>query len=159
MARFMAALAASYPTLQRMLGDDSFVEVARGFFAMDARLTVSARLPDFLRTMTGAANAGYLADIAALDLAVLRVLRDSSTVLLRSQYPVVSAWRANQAGGDGFVGHWRAETALVARTDRDVEIWTVPPGSCATSCGGRSAWRGQYRSQMPPPDRGRGCLP
>jgi hypothetical protein len=111
--------------------------------------------PQFLRGLGRDACISYVADIADLEiargkayhaanvdplppeafaaipgerLAELRLSFHPSVVLLKSRFPIVSVWQANQGVHDMTLRQWRAEAALVARPRLDVEVWRLPPG-------------------------------
>jgi hypothetical protein len=111
--------------------------------------------PQFLRSAGQGAAADYLADVAALEAARTRAHhaadatpldRDTFTAipteqwpnsrielhpsveLLKSAFPMVSAWQANRNANDNMVGAWAAECALVARPRLQVEVWPVSAG-------------------------------
>lgn len=68
------ALAARYPVVQRLLGDDAFAAVARLYIAAEpprspVLLEYGETFPAFLRRTGAAASADYVADIAALEAA------------------------------------------------------------------------------------------
>lgn len=78
----LRALADSFPTIVRMLGEDAFLEVASRFVAAEAPTTLASkfygdRLPGFLRRIgrispdENCAAAEYVADIAAIDAALI----------------------------------------------------------------------------------------
>jgi hypothetical protein len=121
------ALAAAYPTLQQLLGEDSFARLARHFWrrqppqAGDIALWGGA-LPAFIADAEALADEPYLADVARLEWAVHRaaVAADAGppaglpllathdpaglwlrlvpgTALVVSVHPVVSIWQAHHA--------------------------------------------------------------
>jgi hypothetical protein len=112
--------------------------------------------PAFLRKIGDGNSADYLADIAELEAARTRayhaadatpVGRDAfanlltdrltdlrlqlhpSVVLLRSRFPVVSAWQANLYANDNTVSEWRPESALIARPNLDVAVHRLSAGT------------------------------
>ena len=121
-------LAARFPVVRRLAGEESFFQVARAF--LDAHPPASPLLmnygegfPDFVRQAGSAAS--FVADMAALELARarsyhaadavplsraafaaiagdgladLRVALHPSVQLLASRFPIVSAWHAFQQG-------------------------------------------------------------
>jgi hypothetical protein len=114
--------------------------------------------PEFLRRLSEAPAAAYLADIARLEVARgqafhaadaapaeperfselppeqlpgLQLLLHPSLSLLRSNYPFVSAWQANQEGNDGVICCWTGEDALVARPRDEVIVHRLPAGGFA----------------------------
>jgi hypothetical protein len=113
--------------------------------------------PQYLRCLNTTPSAAYLADIAQLEVARgyafhaadatpitpdrfaeltpeqlprLQVLLHPSLTLLRSKFPIVSAWEANQ-GSDPPIRCWKGEDALVARPHYDVTIARLPDGAFA----------------------------
>lgn len=55
-----------------------------------------------------------------------------SVSLLSSPHPVVSIWEAHREdGAANQVAPGAAEAALIARPFLEVEVWRIPPGSCA----------------------------
>jgi hypothetical protein len=154
----MNALAARYPVSREILWPDSFEGAARLFVIMHpprspVMLNYGDDFPNFLRSIGTGSSTEYVADIAALEsarvgayhapdatplaaglfeklspeaLPNMRFKMHPSVSLLRSRFPVVSAWEA--ARGDGHVGAWKAEAALVARPFFDVQVWRLPPG-------------------------------
>jgi len=129
------ALAAAYPTLQQLLGADSFAGLARHFwrrqppqagdialwggdladFVADAEslsdepfLADVARLEWALHEAASAANAGApqgLPLLASHDPAALWLRLVPGTALLRSPHPVVSIWQAHRGPADGDDGN------------------------------------------------------
>jgi len=111
--------------------------------------------PMFLRNLNTTPCAAYLADIASLEVARgrafhaadaapiaascfsalaseqlpdLRVVLHPSVSLLRSRFPCVSAWEANQPDSDGLIRCWKAEDAIIARPQYDVTVMRLPDG-------------------------------
>ncbi len=154
----MRTLADTFPTVVRMLGEDAFIEVATQFVAQEAPTTAAAafygdRFPAFLRRVDVSASAGYIADIAAIDAAVIssqqmadaaavpyvrcsnpfddlsaRLVLHRSIVLLQSKFPAVTGWQVNQPRGDRWVRRWGPEDALIACTRLDAQVWRLPDG-------------------------------
>jgi hypothetical protein len=102
--------------------------------------------------------AGYLADIARLEVARghayhaidaepigperfawlapgqlprLRVVLHPSLTLLRSRFPVVSAWEANQPGSDGAIRCWTGEDVVIFRPRYEVLVARLAVGGFA----------------------------
>lgn len=48
--------------------------------------------------------------------------------LIKSRFPVVSIWEANQQANDNTLLDWRHECALVARPHLQVEVHRLKPG-------------------------------
>ncbi len=155
------ALASSFPTVQALMGDESFAALARAFW--HARPPVRGDLacfgeglPAFIADSEQLIDVPYLADSARLDwlLAVAEHAADATTdvaslnlmaeltpptlklelmpgvALLASAYPVVSVWRAHQAGEDAAAQWAAARLALAAGTGESAVVW-------------RSGWRAQ----------------
>jgi hypothetical protein len=114
--------------------------------------------PEFLRSLSETALAEYLADIARLEVARghayhaadaepvaaerfaqltpdelprLQVLLHPSLTLLRSRFPVVSAWEVNQSGADATIRRWTAEDAMVFRRSYEVQVVRLAEGGFA----------------------------
>jgi hypothetical protein len=114
--------------------------------------------PDFMRGLNPAPAVEYLADIAGLEVArghafhaadaepvapvcfaelrpeqlpCLRVRLHPSVALLRSRFPVVSAWQANQPDVDAPIRRWAGEDAVVARPRDEVVVTRLPAGGFA----------------------------
>jgi hypothetical protein len=114
--------------------------------------------PDFLRCLTETSMAAYLSDIARLEVArghayhaadaepvgperfaeltseqlpALQVLLHPSLTLLRSRFPVVSAWEVNQPGADQAIRCWRGEDAAVLRPRYEVQVVRLGEGGFA----------------------------
>jgi len=129
-ALLVRALAARYPVVRRLVGDDSFLDAARGFVAMQPPRLQSIQhfgesFPQYLRSLGEAASFEYVADIAELEAARARAHHSAdarpldarvflsrtlfneyglvlhpSVGLVTSRFPIVSIWRANQTGAD-----------------------------------------------------------
>ena len=111
--------------------------------------------PQFLRGIGEGAAANYLADVAeiesartrayhAADVAPLsreafsavppdewpgvRIALHPSVALLKSDFPVVSIWRANLYANDNKLDVWRPECALIVRPHLQVDVNVVPAG-------------------------------
>jgi hypothetical protein len=132
-AFLLRELAARYPVVRRLIGDDSFLDVARRFVAMQPpRLPIvhhfGESFPQYLRGLGEAASFEYVADIAELEAARARAYHSAdarpldarallsqvpfndyglvlhpSVGLVTSRFPIVSIWRANQTGADGGI--------------------------------------------------------
>lgn len=114
--------------------------------------------PDFLQSLTTTPSAAYLADIARLEVArgrayhaadaepvasdcfaalteaqlpLLTMRLHPSMTLMRSRFPVVSAWEVNQPGSDQLIRCWKAEDAMIARPRQDVKVTRLPQGGFA----------------------------
>jgi len=127
-----AALAAVYPVLARLVGDDFFRQLARAYIERHPSRSgnlheFGAQLPAFLKTQASLYEFPYLPDVAALewaghevyheaddiplDFGALAAVDDEARMRIRlhlqlatrfvaSAYPVLSIWKANQAGAD-----------------------------------------------------------
>ncbi|MFY9513253.1 MAG: putative DNA-binding domain-containing protein [Rubrivivax sp.] len=121
------ALAAAYPTVQQLLGDEAFAALARVFWRADAPqqgdiATWGAALPAFVAGDAQLADEPYLADVARLEWAVhtaeraadgaapvglqhladgdpalLRLRLQPGTALLVSPHPVATIWQAHRS--------------------------------------------------------------
>ena len=124
------ALAAAYPTLQQLLGNESFAALARAHWQADPPLRGDlawwgAGLAAFIADAAQLAADPYLADMARLDWAVhqaaqaadaqdvqglsllaqvdpqhLRLRLQPGCALLVSAFPVATIWRAHHGGAD-----------------------------------------------------------
>jgi hypothetical protein len=113
--------------------------------------------PQFLRNIGQTVSADYLADVAELEaartrayhaadattlsregftalspdgLADTRLKLHPSVTLIKSRFPVVSIWEANQQANDNTLAAWRPECALVARPHLQVEVRRLTPAAC-----------------------------
>jgi len=161
-AGLLNVLAARFPTVRRLAGDDSFFAAARNFLAAHpprspVLMGYGEGFPDFVRALGSAACFPYMADLAALELARgrayhaadadplapaqwtlvpadalsgKRVELHPSVSLVASRFPIVSAWRASEAGEANECGRppIGAQAALVARPFLEVEVHTLPAG-------------------------------
>ena len=153
-------LMARFPVIVRLIGAEAFSGLALRFIALHpprspVLLAYGEGFAEFLSRLSEAPAAGYLADIARLELArgqafhaadaepvapsrfselspeqlpALQVLLHPSLTLLRSEYPFVSAWKANQPGAEGAIRCWGREDALVARPRDEVIVEQLPAG-------------------------------
>jgi hypothetical protein len=161
MSSLIKVLAARFPVVRRLLGEDCFLEAARRFIDAEPPrspllLEYGDRFPEFLRR--DEACVGHIADLADLEvargkayhaadaaslpqqafaaipaerLAGLRLTFHPSVSLLQSRFPIVSLWRANQEAGDVALPQRGPEAALIARPMLEVEVWNLPPGGFA----------------------------
>jgi hypothetical protein len=164
----LALLAAHFPVVRRLVGEDSFHVMARRFIHHEppGRLRPPGwcdAFPRFLRSQGTAATFDYVADIAALESACsqaravaavkpvaaqvlssllsslpdkrldrLRLALHPSVHLVASRFPIVTIWTNNRRGaGGGMIERWGAETALVVRPSRTVEVRRLQPGGHA----------------------------
>jgi Putative DNA-binding domain len=89
-AFLVRALAARYPVVRRLIGDDSFLDVARRFVAMQPpRLPIvqhfGETFPQYLRSLGEAASFEYVADIAELEAARARAYHSADARPLDAQ--------------------------------------------------------------------------
>src|SRR5262245_14884684 len=89
-AFLVQALAARYSVLRRLIGDDSFLDVARRFVAMQPpRLPIiqlfGATFPQYLGSLGEAASFEYVADIAELEAARARAHHSADARPLAAQ--------------------------------------------------------------------------
>jgi hypothetical protein len=158
------ALAAAYPTVQQLLGEESFAALARACWrrhpptAGDLGLWGDA-LPAFMADAESLASEPYLPDVARLEWAVHRAERaadatppqglerlgsdDPASLVLRlapgtalvdSKHPVVTVWQAHRSTADDRFAPVRA--AFEAGT-----------GECALVA--REGWRAAVRALAP----------
>jgi hypothetical protein len=159
----LATLSARFRLVRRMVGEASFRSVALRYIANEPpHLAVPQRhgetFPAFIRQQGSGGSIDYVADIAALELAVgkardadraavngakassrlltrlsggLKVALHPSASLVQSRFPIVAIWESLQSGRRGMIDHWRPEAALVVRPLRRVEIVRLPPGGYA----------------------------
>lgn len=137
------ALVRRFPVVERLVGPAFFAAMARVFVAAHPpRTPVLLRygdaFPGFLAGFPPVAHLPYLADVARLELARgaayhaadaapldpealrtagprTRLRLHPSLRLLRSDWPVVAIWAANQPGGSGSPSDRGPQVALVAR--------------------------------------------
>ena len=154
------ALAASFPVLRKLLGDDFFGAMAGVFFrdhppSSPLMMFYGDAMPGFLAAFPPVAHLGYLPDVARLELTIrhsyhaadappvgpdalgslspddmlaLRPRLSPALRLIRSDWPVVSIWRANTEGTPPPGGR-HAEDALVLRPGFDPTVTPLPPGA------------------------------
>jgi hypothetical protein len=157
MSGLIKVVAARFPSVRRLLGEDRFLESVRRFIAAEPPrspllLEYGDGFPEFLRRFGGDACIADIADlevargkayhaadavslpakafaaIPAERLAGLRLTFHPSVSLLQSRFPIVSLWQANQEANNIDPQQWRPEAALIARPMLEVEIWNLPPG-------------------------------
>jgi hypothetical protein len=163
MSGLIKVVAARFPTVRRLLGEESFLEWIRLFIAAEPPrspllLDYGDGFPQFLRRLGDDACAGYIADIADLEvargrayhaadaaplppqafadipaerLAGLRLTLHPSVSLLQSRFPVVSLWHDCQDLCDTTLLQSPPEAALIARPMLEVEVRNLPPGGFA----------------------------
>jgi hypothetical protein len=156
----VALLAARYPVVRRLAGDESFMEAATGFvFGLPRRKpgNFGDTFPQFLRSLGPSASIEYLADIAEFETALskarnkaaqrskrrlpsrsnhnagpARMTLHPSVSVVESRFPVVTIWEANHEASEGaMIYRWNAEAALVAAPRGMVEIRRLPAGGAA----------------------------
>src|SRR3954451_9453185 len=147
----VALLAARYPVVRRLAGDESFLGAATVFvFGLPSRTRghFDDTFPQFLRSLGPSASIEYLADIAEFELALskarnkaaqrekrritspsigqagpARLTLHPSVSVVESRFPVVTIWEANHEASEGtIIYRWSAEAALVAAPCGPVEI-------------------------------------
>lgn len=160
MSGLIKVVAARFPTVRRLLGEDCFLEAVRRFIAAEPPrspllLDYGDAFPEFLRRI---GDDSCIADIADLEaargkayhaadavslppqafaaipaerLAGLLLTFHPSILLLQSRFPIVSIWQANQEAGDVALLQEQPEAALIARPVLEVEVWNLPPGGFA----------------------------
>ena len=160
LSSLIKVVAARFPSVRRLLGEDRFLESVRRFIAAEPPrsallLDYGDAFPHFLRSIGGDACIADIADLEAARgkayhaadavslppqafaaipaerLAGLRLTFHPSVSLLQSRFPIVSIWQASQEAGEVALPQERAEAALIARPMLDVEIWNLPPGGFA----------------------------
>lgn len=156
-------LAARFPVIVRLIGEEAFRGLALRFITLrpprsPVLLRYGGDFPKFLQALSETAMAGYLADIARIEVARgdayhaidvepvrperfaqvaprqlprLKVLLHPSLTLLRSRFPVVSAWEVNQPGSDGAIRCWTGEDAMVFRPRYEVFVTRLAAGGFA----------------------------
>jgi hypothetical protein len=123
-AFLIRALAARYPVVSRLIGDDSFLEVARRFIEMQPpRLPIVQRFgeafPQYLRSLGEAASFEYVADIAELEAARARAHHSADARPLDARaFSLLSTSCFNECG---LILH--PSVALVASRFPIVTIW------------------------------------
>jgi hypothetical protein len=157
MSSLIKAVAARFPTVRRLLGEDRFLESVRRFIAAEPPrspllLEYGDGFPQFLRSIGDDACIADIADlevargkayhaadavplppqafaaIPAKRLAGLRLTFHPSVSLLQSRFPIVALWQANQEAGGMTLPRVCPEAALIARPMLEVELWNLPPG-------------------------------
>ena len=160
MSSLIKVVAARFPAVCRLLGEDCFLESAQRFIAAEPPrspllMEYGDGFPEFLRSighdsciadlaeLEAARGVAYhAADAASLPpqafaaipterLAGLRMTFHPSLSLLQSRFPIVSLWQANREAGGVALREGRPEAALIARPMLEVEVWNLPPGGFA----------------------------
>jgi len=123
-AFLVRALAARYPVVRRLIGDDSFLDAARRFVAKQPpRLPIvqhfGETFPHYLRSLGEAASFDYVADIAELEAARARAYHSADAPTLDARaLSFLSMARFNECG---LIFH--PSLALVASRFPIVTIW------------------------------------
>jgi hypothetical protein len=139
-AFLVRALAARYPVVRRLIGDDSFLEVARNFVAKQPpRLPIvqhfGETFPQYLRSLGEAASFEYVADIAELEATRARAYHSADALPLDARaLSFLSMARFNDCG---LILH--PSVALVASRFPIVTIWRANQTDAA--CGILDRWR------------------
>jgi hypothetical protein len=160
MSGLIKVVAARFPAVRRLLGEDCFLEAVRRFIAAEPPrspllLDYGDGFPEFLRRLgddtciadiadleVARGRAYHAADAAPLSpqafaaipterVAGLQLTFHPSASLLQSRFPIVSLWQANQEAGEVALPQRRPEAALIARPMLEVEVWNLPPGGFA----------------------------
>lgn len=142
------ALSQSFPVVEALVGVSFFAAMALDYVEQTpptSRLLRSYgdRFAAFIEAFEPAATVPYLADVARLEFALVeayyagddadepalaqsalgvesQLVWRSSTRLIRSNYPIVSIWRAHRQAQDLAAIDWRAEVALIVREENTV---------------------------------------
>lgn len=152
-AGLSAALAKTFPVVQRLVGEAFFAAMAARFiFQSPPRVPMladyGAGLADFITAFEPAESLPFLADVARLEFARVRawhaadhqsppldgadavaallphrIALHPSASLIHSNHPVLAIWAANQPETAVPVDNWQPETALVHRSG-DVVVHT-----------------------------------
>jgi hypothetical protein len=139
-ALLVRALAARYPVVRRLLGDDSFLDVARRFVAMQPpRLPIvqhfGETFPHYLRSLGDTASFAYVADMAELEAARARAHHSADATPLDARtFSSLSAARFQEC-----VVTLHPSVALVASRFPIVTIWRA--NQTDTSGGMLDRWR------------------
>lgn len=166
----IAALAAVYPVVERLVGSPFFRHAARAYIQLFPSRSADLRAfgdgwPQFLREYVPAASLPYLGDVAALewayhyayhgselpplnatwlarlaptDQAELQLRLQPSASVIRSPYPVLRIWQANQPDApDADVAihlHEGGAMLLVVQRELEVEFRTLGHGEGLWLC-------------------------
>jgi Putative DNA-binding domain len=139
-AFLVRALAARYPVVRRLIGDDSFLDVAGRFVAKQPpRLPIvqhfGETFPHYLRSLGGAASFEYVADIAALEAARARAYHSADATPLDAQ--TLSSLSTGRFDECSVILH--PSVALVASRFPVVTIWRT--NQTETGGGAFDQWR------------------
>jgi hypothetical protein len=110
-----------FPQFLRSIGIGPAAE-----FVADVAELESARVRAYHAPDAAPMTAATFAALSPDALSDMRFALHPSVSLLRSRFPIVSAWEAGRNGGD--VAPWKPEAALIARPALDVEVWRLPAG-------------------------------
>jgi hypothetical protein len=163
------ALAAAYPTLQQLLGEDSFASLARHFWrrqppqAGDIALW-GGGLADFIADAETLADESYLADVARLEWAVHRAATAADAgppqgLALLGTHDPAELWLALAPGTalvvspHPVVAVWHAHRSLAAEVDGDRYVavraaFAAGVGEAALVA--RRGWQPVVRALTPP---------
>jgi hypothetical protein len=161
MSGLIKVVAARFPAVRRLLGEDRFLESVRRFIAAEPPrspllLDYGDGFPQFLRSIGDDARIGYIADIADLEVARGKAYHAADAVSLPplafaaipaerlaglrlTFHPSVSLLQSRfpivslwHANQEaGDVGIPQEQAALIARPMLEVEVWNLPPGGFA----------------------------
>ena len=112
-----------FPDFLRALGEGT----ARHYVADIAELE-SARVCAYHAGDAAPVDHGGFASLEPTQFAAMRLRLHPSVKLLRSHFPVVTAWASQQPGEDATIREWKQEAALIARPYEEVEVRRLPPG-------------------------------
>jgi Putative DNA-binding domain len=160
-AGLVKTLAAHFPAVAKIVGAEFFNVMARAFvLARPPRSPLLAQygdaLPDFIQAFAPARDVAYLADVARIEAARMRVYHAADAVpvetnafaalatealstmrlelhpsaeIVRSPHPIVTIWAMNCGERPlAPIENWRAEDALIARPYHQVAVHLLPPG-------------------------------
>jgi hypothetical protein len=160
MSSLIKVVAARFPAVRRLLGEDCFLETVRRFIAAEPprspllleygdgfseflrRIGADACIADIADLEAARDKAYHAADAASLQpqafaalpaerLAGLRLTFHPSVSLKQSRFPIVSLWQANREADEAALRQGDPEAALIARPALEVEVWNLPPGGFA----------------------------
>lgn len=113
-----------FPVFLRSFGEGA----ARDYVADVAELE-SARVRAYHAGDATPIGAMTFANLQPVRFASMQLRLHPSVSLLKSRFPVVSAWASQQPGEDAIIREWKPESALIARPYADVEVRRLPEGS------------------------------
>jgi hypothetical protein len=161
MSGLIKVVAARFPAVRRLLGEDCFLESVRQFIATEPPrspllLDYGDGFPKFLRRVGDDVRIGHIADIADLEVARGKAYHAADAASLPPQafaaipterlaglrlafHPSVSLLQSrfpivslwDARPEAGDTLQWRPEAALIARPMLEVEVWKLPPGGFA----------------------------